>query len=149
MILAAAAALLLLAFGGGQNARQQQRGQPGVGVSVRHQIIIRVPGRTRQVATAGASLIRWRESSGPRCISANAIIGATLLGQNSVDLILRDSSRLRARLENRCPALDYYRGFYVNATADGRICADRDEIRSRAGGACQIDAFRTLTPQRP
>lgn len=147
MIVAGAAAFLLLAFGGGQGARQQ-RAQPDAGISVRHQIIIRVPGRSRQIATAGASLIRWRESGGPRCISANAIIGATLLGQNSVDLILRDSSRLRARLESRCPALDYYRGFYVNATADGRICADRDAIRSRAGGACQIDAFRTLTPQR-
>jgi len=149
MIIAGAAAFLLLAFGGGQGARQQ-RAQPGLGVSVRHQIIIRVPqGRPRQIATAGASLIRWRESGGPRCISANTIIGATLIGQNSVDLILRDSTRLRARLESRCPALDYYRGFYVNATADGRICADRDAIRSRAGGECQIDAFRTLTPQRP
>ncbi len=149
MIIVGAAALLLLAFGGGQGARQQ-RPPAGAGISVRHQIIITVPrGRARQIATAGASLIRWRESGGPRCVSANTIIGATLIGQNSVDLIMRDSSRLRARLESRCPALDYYRGFYVNATADGRICADRDAIRSRAGGECQIDVFRTLTPERP
>jgi len=147
MIVAGAAALLLLVFGGGQSARQPR---PQAGVAVRHQIIIQVPrGRARQVATAGASLIRWRESDGPRCVPANAIIGATLLGQNSVDLIMRDSSRLRARLESRCPALDYYRGFYVNATEDGRICADRDSIRSRAGGECQIDTFRTLRPERP
>ena len=150
MIVAGAAALLLLALGGGQaDGRGARQPRAQAGVTVRQQIIIRLPGRARQVATAGASLIRWRESDGPRCIPAGAIIGATLLGQNSVDLIMRDSSRLRARLESRCPALDYYRGFYVNATEDGRICADRDSIRSRAGGECQIDAFRTLRPERP
>ena len=73
-------------------------------------------------------------------------MGATLLGQDSVDLILRDSSRIRAHLERRCPALDYYYGFYVSATPDGMICADRDSIRSRVGGECQIDQFRSLRP---
>ena len=32
------------------------------------------------------------------------------------------------------------------ATEDGRICADRDVIRSRVGGECRIDQFRVLTP---
>ena len=151
IIVAGAAAFILLAFGGGpRNARPPApQAQPRAGFSVRHQIIIRVPNGARRVAAAAPSLIRWRERGGPRCISANQIVGATLLSASSVDLILRDNSRMRARLESRCPALDYYRGFYVNATADGRICADRDSIRSRAGGECQIDAFRTLTPERP
>lgn len=70
------------------------------------------------------------------------------MSQNSVDLILRDNSRVRARLDRRCPALDYYRGFYIDTTADGRICADRDTIRSRAGGECRIDQFRRLSPER-
>ena len=104
-------------------------------------------GRSRP---AGASLIKWRESRGPNCIAATRLIGATLLSQNSVDLILRDNSQVRARLQRTCPSLDYYRGFYINATADGRICADRDScIRSRAGGECRIDQFRALSPDRP
>jgi len=151
VIVAGAAAFILLAFGGGPRPRPappQQAPRVG-GVMMRHQIIIRVPTGARRVATAAPSLIRWRERRGPRCIPASQIVGATLLSQSSVDLILRDNSRLRARLESRCPALDYYRGFYVNATADGRICADRDSVRSRAGGECQIDAFRTLSPERP
>ena len=115
---------------------------------MRQQIIIRVPTGSQRVVPAGSSLIQWRERRGPRCLSASRIVGATLLGQNSVDLILRDNSRIRARLESRCPALDYYRGFYVNATVDGQICADRDSIRSRAGGSCTIDQFRTLSPAR-
>jgi hypothetical protein len=145
MILAGATALLMLIFGGGQ----ERRAPPAEGtVSVRHQpIIIRVPSGARQLAPAGASLVQWRESRGPRCVAASRLIGATLLRENSVDLILRGNSRIRARLQSSCPALDYYRGFYINATDDGRICADRDAIRSRAGGECEIEEFTLLSPE--
>ena len=51
---------------------------------------------------------------------------------------------IRARLASSCPALDYYYGFYITPNADGQVCADRDVIRSRMGGACQIDKFRLL-----
>ena len=141
--------MMLLAFAGGDDRARSQPPQLRGSVMVRQQIIIRVPAGVRRVAPAGASLIQWHERRGPRCIAASRIVGASLLGQNSVDLILRDNSRIRARLEQSCPALDYYYGFYVNATEDGNICADRDVIRSRAGGACQIDQFRMLTPARP
>ena len=149
MIRTGAAALLLLLFGSARDTPVAKAQQGSL--TVRHrQIIIRVPsGPPRAIAPAGASLIKWRESRGPNCIAATRLIGATLLSQNSVDLILRDNSRVRARLQRTCPSLDYYRGFYINATADGRICADRDSIRSRAGGECQIDQFRALSPDRP
>ena len=148
MILAGATALLLLMLGGGQDRRPAPPAQGTV--TVRHQqIIVRVPSGARQLTPAGASLIQWRESRGPRCISASRLIGATSIRPNSVDLILRDNSRIRAQLQRSCPALDYYRGFYINATEDGRICADRDTIRSRAGGECQIDHFSALSPERP
>lgn len=141
-----ASTLLMLAFAA-QTAPPSPRADS---VTVRHQqIIIRLSRGPRSIAPAGASLIQWRESRGPRCVSAQRLIGATSLRPDSVDLILRDNSRVRARLHRRCPALDYYRGFYINATADGRICADRDSIRSRAGGECQIDDFRALSPERP
>jgi hypothetical protein len=73
------------------------------------------------------------------------VLGATMLSRNSVDLVMRDRSRVRARLDSSCPGLDFYRGFYVSGTADGMICADRDMVRSRMGGQCQIDQFRSLT----
>ncbi|HWH18377.1 MAG TPA: hypothetical protein VNT77_08615 [Allosphingosinicella sp.] len=114
-------------------------------VTVRQQqIIIRVPARPRMLAPPPIPL-DWKESRGPRCVSARTIAGATLLGRNSVDLVLRDRTRIRAKLENSCPALDYYQGFYISPNADGMICADRDLIRSRMGGECEIDAFRSLT----
>ena len=148
MIRAGAAALFLLLSASSQEGPPQPRVRGSLIIQHR-QIIVRVPSVARQTSPAGASLMKWREGRGPHCISAGRLLGATLMRQNSVDLILRDNSRIRAQLQRRCPALDYYRGFYINATEDGRICADRDSIHSRAGGECQIDAFRTLTPERP
>jgi hypothetical protein len=149
MILAGVAALLLLAFGGGEEEQQPVPRPAQSTLTVHQQIIIRVPAPIRPAAPGAGSLIRWEEHHGPRCIAWARIAGAGLLGQNSVDLVFRDATRVRARLERRCPALDYYSGFYLPATADGLICADRDSVRSRTGGECRIDTFRTLRAARP
>ena len=117
-------------------------------VVVREQILIRVPGRLRQVPNPRVPAVQWKESRGPKCVPMGSIAGATLLSQNSFDLVLRDRSRIRAKLEKRCPALDYYYGFYIRRTADGQVCADRDAIRSRMGGECEIERFRTLTAEK-
>jgi len=148
VILAGIAALLMFAFGDDEAEQQGARGGQGT-ITVHQQIIVRVsPGAVP--AGAGASpLVRWEEHRGPRCIAARQILGAARLGQNSVDLVFRDRTRVRARLEGRCPALDFYSGFYLPVSADGQICADRDSLRSRTGGECQIDQFRTLTAERP
>jgi len=143
MIFAGVAALFLLAFGGGEAKQPAPRPAQGSITVHQQQIIVRIPAGMRPAAPA-ASMIRWEEHRGPRCIAWARILGAGLLGQNSVDLIFRDGTRMRARLERRCPALDYYRGFYLPATVDGLICADRDSVRSRTGGQCQIDQFRSL-----
>lgn len=89
----------------------------------------------------------WKESRGVRCIAPGQIAAATVNGPRSVDLILRDRTRLRARLQDNCPALDYYSGFYLKPNADGKVCSDRDAVHARSGGACEIDAFRKLTPR--
>ncbi len=118
-------------------------------VTIREQILIRVPARARGLPNRPASSpIEWKESRGPKCVPMRMIAGATFLGQNSFDLVLRDRSRVRARLEKRCPALDYYYGFYIRPNADGQICADRDIIRSRVGGQCEIEKFRLLTAEK-
>jgi hypothetical protein len=140
------AALLLLSATGGTPASAISPIQFAQ-VVIRQQIIIRVPAQMRKVAPAAPSLIDWKEGKGPDCVPAKEILGATLLSENSVDLIMRDNRRVRARLENSCPALDYYYGFYISPNADGKICADRDAIRSRMGGQCGIERFRTLTAQ--
>ena len=143
-----AATFLLMALGSAPEEASAAEPIQLAQVVIREQILVRVPMQLRQAPTRGPDPIEWKEGRGPKCLSMQSIAGATLLGQNSVDLILKDRSRVRARLEKSCPALDYYYGFYVRPNPDGQICADRDIIRSRVGGQCEIEKFRTLTAER-
>jgi hypothetical protein len=114
--------------------------------------IIRVPAhRSSRYHGGGAppppvALPRFKEKRGPRCIDAATIGAAAISAADSVDFILKGGTRVRAKLESECPALDYYSGFYVRPPGDGKICADRDSIHTRSGGDCQVDRFRLLTP---
>jgi hypothetical protein len=142
MLRAGIAALLLLAGGGGPPTRAPSPPPTTTygRIVIRQQIVVRIPGRPGPDSQS----VDWKEHKGPKCVPARAIAGAALLGQNSVDFILRDRTRVRAKLESRCPALDYYYGFYITPNPDGLVCADRDSIRSRVGGQCGIDRFRRL-----
>lgn len=112
-------------------------------LTIRQQIIIRIPTRPHNPDPP----VRWREKKGPKCIPAQALAGAIVNG-NDVDLLLRGGERMRAKLESGCPALDYYSGFYIRPGSDGKICQDRDSIRARSGGSCQIGKFRKLVPDK-
>lgn len=143
-----AAALMVAALGNASASAEPSPIAPMqfAQLTIRRQIMVRIPVRTRPDAAMAVreSRVEWKEKRGPKCVGATQILAATALSQKSVDLIMRDRSRLRARFERSCPALDFYRGFYINPTVDGQICADRDGIRSRVGGECGIDAFRKL-----
>jgi hypothetical protein len=140
------AALLLMQMSGGHVAAGANEPIRFAQLSIRRQIIVRVPVRRGEADPPRAPKVEWEETRGPDCVPAKSIAGAALLGRNSVDLLLRDSSRIRAKLENACPALDYYYGFYISPGEDGDICADRDVIRSRMGGQCEIESFKRLRP---
>lgn len=147
MIRAAAVAALLLAAAPGDEATEPadvERAVVGLVQITMHQIIIRVP-RADQRIPAAARSIQWRETGGPRCIPAREIAGA-MPAAGTVDLVMRDNRRVRARLGRGCPALDYYRGLYLAANRDGQVCAGRDAVRSRMGGQCAIVQFRLLQP---
>ena len=136
------AALLLMALAAPEEAAAPQPVRYAQ-LTVRQQIIVRMPAGP-QASAALASPLEWKEGRGVKCIAASSVAGATAPARDSVDLVLRDRSRVRAKLENSCPALDYYRGFYITPNREGMICADKQSIRSRMGGECEIDAFKTL-----
>ena len=148
MIRAASAALVLfVSLGNGDD--QARVPVPGQGTTVHQQIIIRVspiPRGGNRIATNRRD-IAWQEERGPRCIPTRAILGAAQIGQENIDLVLRDATRVRAQLARRCPAIDYYFGVYVRPNPDGMICANRDEIRTRTGTSCGIDRFMVLRPR--
>lgn len=105
---------------------------------VRDEIIIHVPIAQRRLRE-----LEWVEHKGPKCLSATMIAGAAMSGQSSIDFVMRDRRRVRAKLDSDCAGLDFYGGFYVEPR-DGAVCAKREEIRSRAGSACRIERFRSL-----
>ena len=82
------------------------------------------------------------------CVKAEKILGYEWTRPDSVDLILNDGSRLRAKLGAGCPAIGFYGGFYLKRNADGKMCAKRDSLRSRSGATCDIQQFRSLVPAR-
>lgn len=111
-------------------------------IQIEQRAIIRV----RPVAPPPAQTIRWNEKKGPKCVDRSALAGALVSSPDSIDLLLRGGFRLRAKLQKSCPSIDFYSGFYVKPTKDGRICEDRDLIHSRTGGECEIDNFKLLVP---
>lgn len=114
-------------------------------LTIIEQSVIRIPLRSTAVPLP-RPLGEYRETRGPKCIARSSIAGASLNGPKSIDFVLRDQTRYRARLQNSCIAIDYYAGFYLKPTADGNICSDRDALHARSGGECEIDTFRKLVP---
>jgi len=110
-------------------------------VIIEDQLIIRVPVRPEPPPD-----IEWVEHKGPKCIASDDIRGAFLSDNDHVDFILEGRKLLRARLEENCPALDFYEGFYLSSN-DEKVCARRDVVRSRMGGSCAIDRFMELKPK--
>jgi hypothetical protein len=131
-------ALIAALLAGGATAESIRLAQ----LTIRQKVIIRIPARPMPPAAP----IEYREKGGPKCIPAGALAGAQI-SPRGVDLLLKGGTRIRARL-SRCPPLDYYSGFYIRPGIDGRVCEDRDTIRVRSGGSCEIDRFRTLVPAR-
>lgn len=124
-------------------------GAPAVGIihaqlSIRQQLIIRIPATPARPTAP----IEWREKRGPSCIPAAALGGAQVSATDSVDLLLKGGTRIRAKLKDDCGTLTFYSGFYLRPGRDGQVCADRDVIHGRSGAVCEIDSFKTLTPKR-
>jgi len=112
---------------------------------IRQRVVIRIPAMPQSPPPRP---IEWREKKGPRCLPMSTLAGAAINQPDSVDLFVRGGGRYRAQLDDECPALDYYSGFYLSPTPDGQVCEGRDTIKTRAGGQCGIERFRTLVPRR-
>ena len=108
---------------------------------VRDEIIWRVP----VVPLQREPDIAWQSKRGPKCIAASSLSAAAIADDSSVDFLLRNRTRLRASLDNDCPTLDFYGGFYLQSD-DEKVCAGRDEIRNRMGGTCRIQGFKLMVP---
>ncbi|PKP88688.1 MAG: hypothetical protein CVT78_00455 [Alphaproteobacteria bacterium HGW-Alphaproteobacteria-17] len=127
-------------------------------VVIEERLIIRVPAQRSQLNNfaAGSPQNRrateiplvWKEKKAPKCVAMRNIMGMQAVQRDSIDIITRQNERLRAQLNRGCRALDFYAGFYMQGSKDGRLCADRDQIHARTGAKCEIDKFRLMVPVR-
>ena len=91
--------------------------------------------------------LRLVERPGRRCVQIRDITGTADQGRRLV-LFLRNDRILVADLARGCSARDFYRGFYLERSEDGRMCAGRDVLLARSGAKCELAGLRELVPAR-
>lgn len=125
-------------------------------VRIEQRIILRVPrrnGRTDVIDMLAPVVpqreTRFRVRKIGKCVVMHDVAGVQVLNDDSLVLFLRDRRLVRAELEKACHARDFYQGFYMVKSEDGRLCADREVLQARSGSKCEIDELRELIPQPP
>jgi hypothetical protein len=91
---------------------------------------------------------RFEERGKEKCVPLEGIAGVQTGSGNRLVLFLRDRRMLSVKLEKACRARDFYAGFYVEKSKDGRLCVSRDKLQSRTGARCGIEAMRQLVEVR-
>ncbi|WP_156842167.1 hypothetical protein [Novosphingobium aquimarinum] len=79
-----------------------------------------------------------------KCLSVSGISGVQPNGGNRLLLFMRDQRIVSAELERACRARDFYSGFYLSQSNDGKLCVGRDTLLSRSGANCKLSSIRQL-----
>lgn len=87
---------------------------------------------------------RFEEREMERCVPMARISGVQTGTGNRLLLFLSDNRIISVNLERACRAREFYSGFYIERSEDGRLCVDRDELQSRSGAKCEVEAMRQL-----
>ena len=87
---------------------------------------------------------RYKEQKAEKCVAVEQIAGVETGSGNRLLLFLRDAEILSVNLEKACRARDFYSGFYVERSEDGKLCVQRDTLQSRNGARCDIARMMQL-----
>lgn len=79
-----------------------------------------------------------------KCLQVSEIAGVQVNGPTGLILFMRDKRMITAGLERACRARDFYSGFYLAHSDDGKLCVDRDTLLSRSGAHCKLTRIRRL-----
>ncbi len=133
-------------------------GQPPTANQVRieRRVIIRispVPGQMRRSLTAEPSrrapeTRQLIERAHGDCIES-AGIAAVSTSASRLLIYMRDRALITAQLENGCSPRDFYQGFYMERSGDGKLCVRRDKLLSRSGAKCEVARLRKLVEVTP
>lgn len=78
------------------------------------------------------------------CLSIAGIASVRPDRANRLLLLMRDRRVVSAELDRSCRARDFYSGFLLERSEDGRLCVDRDTLLSRSGMTCTLTRIRQL-----
>jgi hypothetical protein len=90
---------------------------------------------------------RISERHAGKCLPISSIAGVQVGRDNRQMAYLRDRRVISLGLEKGCRAQDFYSGFYVERSADGQLCVDRDRLQSRSGANCALTRLRQLVEE--
>ena len=124
-------------------------------VRIEQRVVIRItpqPSAARQNLLAEmpqrAATTRFEERGKEKCVPLEDIAGVQTGSGNRLVLFLRDRRMLSVNLEKSCRARDFYSGFYVEKSKDGRLCVSRDKLQSLTGASCAVEVMRQLVEVR-
>ncbi|MEE4450921.1 hypothetical protein [Novosphingobium resinovorum] len=81
------------------------------------------------------------------CLPLAGIVSVRPDRANRLLLLMRDRRVVSAELDRSCRARDFYSGFLMERSEDGRLCVDRDTLLSRSGMSCTLTRIRQLVEQ--
>ncbi len=105
---------------------------------IRQNLMAELPRRSAQP--------RFMERPFGDCLPVSSIAGVQADRGNRLLLFLRDRRLVLANLEKSCSSRDFYSGFYLESSDDGRLCVDRDKLMSRSGAKCELSSMTRLVP---
>lgn len=122
-------------------------------VRIERRVIIRIaPSSPRAAEQSMARIAReidsFEEERVADCVPIGTITAAYPSSDNRLLLFLNDRRVLSAALERACKAEDFYAGFYVERSEDGRLCSRRDRLQSRAGSSCRVSHLSRVVAAR-
>ncbi|WP_448578931.1 hypothetical protein [Thermaurantiacus sp.] len=109
--------------------------------------LVPVPARPATPGAAVTSPERWVPSR-TACVEATRPAGAIVIDPRLLELVSTRGDRVRLIFAEDCAHLSYYGGFYYKPGEDGQLCAGRDVLMGREGGACRIKEIATPRPAR-
>lgn len=87
---------------------------------------------------------RFVERKIGECVKVSRISGVQSDIGNRLLLFMSDQRIISAMLERACRSRDFYSGFYLAKSEDGKLCVARDTLQSRSGANCKITRIREL-----
>jgi hypothetical protein len=126
--------------------RNQSQNQVRIEQRVTIRVIPRSSPQVNMLAALpnGAVSDAFVEKKMGKCVQIAGIAGVQANGASNLILFMRDQRMVSAALERTCRARDFYSGFYLERSSDGKLCVDRDTLLSRNGANCKLTRIRQL-----